>query len=87
MKLSEWLNIWLNKYVKHTIKVRTFERYNYIIEKHINPILGDCDLDNFSTSILQDFLLLKIENGNLKAGKGLAKLCLMTIWQPLKKLK
>ena len=83
MKFDEWLNIWLNKYVKHTIKVRTFERYNYIITKHINPILGECDLDNLSTSILQDFLLLKIENGNLKTGKGLANNTILGIFNVL----
>ena len=45
MKLKEWLEVWLNKYVKHTIKLRSYVRYQEIIEKHINPVLGENQLD------------------------------------------
>lgn len=72
MKLNEWLDIWLNKYVKHTVKLRTFERYKYNVEKHINPEIGDYDLNNLSASVLQDFVLKKLESGNLKTGGQLA---------------
>lgn len=72
MKLNEWLDIWLNKYVKHTVKLRTFERYKYNVEKHINPEIGDYDLNNLSASVLQDFVLKKLESGNLKTGAPLA---------------
>ena len=83
MKLSEWLDIWLNKYVKHTIKVRTYERYNYIIEKHINNFLGDYDLDELSVNVLQDFIFTKVEKGNLKTGKGLANNTIFGIFNVL----
>lgn len=72
MKLNEWLDIWLNKYVKHTVKLRTLERYKYNVEKHINPEIGDYDLNNLSASVLQDFVLKKLESGNLKTGGQLA---------------
>lgn len=72
MKLNEWLDIWLNKYVKHTVKLRTFERYKYNVEKHINPELGDYELEELSASVLQDFVLKKLESGNLKTGAPLA---------------
>ena len=72
MKTKEWLDIWLNKYVKHTVKLRTFDRYKYNIEKHINPQLGELELSELSASVLQDFILYKLEKGNLKTGKPLA---------------
>lgn len=52
MKLNEWLDIWLNKYTKHTVKLRTYDKYKYIIEKHINPKLGNYKLKELSAIIL-----------------------------------
>lgn len=72
MKLKEWLDIWLNKYTKHTVKLHTYDRYQYIIEKHINPKLGDLELDELSATTLQDFVLSELESGNLKNNSGLA---------------
>ena len=72
MKTKEWFDIWLNKYVKHTVKLRTFERYKYNVEKHINPELGDYELEELSASILQDFVLHKLEKGNIKTSGPLA---------------
>lgn len=72
MKTKEWLNTWLNKYVKHSVKLRTYDRYKYNVEKHINPELGDYELEELSASVLQDFVLKKLEKGNLKTGGPLA---------------
>lgn len=65
MKLNEWLDIWLNKYQKATIKLRTYLKYADIIEKHINPVLGKYELDDLSGNVLQEFVLYKLNNGNL----------------------
>ena len=54
MKLKEWLDIWLNKYTKFVVKLRTYERYKYIIEKHINPKLGEFELDDLSAMLFAD---------------------------------
>ena len=37
MKYSEWLNIWLENYVKSTQKIRTFDLYKQTVEKKIAP--------------------------------------------------
>lgn len=37
MKYSEWLNIWLENYVKPTHKIRTFDLYKQTVEKKIAP--------------------------------------------------
>lgn len=65
MKLNEWLDSWLNKYQKTTIKLRTYLKYLDIIQKHINPILGEYELEDLTSNILQDFVLYKLNNGNL----------------------
>ena len=36
-----------------------------IIQKHINPILGEYELEGLTSNILQDFVLYKLNNGNL----------------------
>ena len=55
MKLNEWLDIWMTKYVKHTVKLRTYNIYGQLIEKHIKPKLGEYELDELTADILQDF--------------------------------
>lgn len=72
MKLHEWLDTWLYKYAKLSIKQRTYLQYKESIEKHINPILGDYELTDLSANALQEFVIQKLETGNLKTGKGLS---------------
>ena len=84
MLLKDWLSIWLNKYTKHTVKLRTYDRYNYIIEKHINPKLGDYELGDLNAVILQDFVLEKLENGNQNTGGKLSNNSVIGIVNVLK---
>lgn len=84
MKLKEWLDIWLNKYTKFAVKLRTYERYKYIIEKHINPKLGELDLDDLLAVTLQDYVLSELESGNLISSKGLANNSVIGIVNVLK---
>ena len=41
MTLGEWLNLWLEKYMRNTIRESTFRSYVHIVKDNINPILGD----------------------------------------------
>ena len=84
MKLKEWHDIWLNKYTKFAVKLRTYERYKYIIEKHINPKLGELDLDDLLAVTLQDYVLSELESGNLISSKGLANNSVIGIVNVLK---
>lgn len=84
MKLNEWLDTWLNKYLKTTIKLRTYLKYNDIINKHINPILGEYELDDLNGNILQEFVLYKLNNGNLITNEKLADNSVITIVSLLK---
>lgn len=72
MKYEEWLNEWLQLYVKPTVKRRTFERYRDIARIHIIPQLGECDLDDITSYHLQNHINYLLMRGNTKNGIGLS---------------
>lgn len=84
MKLEDWLNVWLNMYHKYNIKLRTYNRYSEIIEKHINPDLGRYNINELNAEILQKFICSKLENGNLNNFKGLSHNSVLSILSLLK---
>lgn len=65
MKLREILKIWLDKHAKINLKLRSYNRYLNTISLHINPILGEYEIENITSEILQDYVINKLENGNL----------------------
>ena len=72
MKLEDLLNLWLEKYAKLSIKPRSYNKYEAFITLHINPILGNTPINEITSNMLQDFILQKLENGNLKTNKPLS---------------
>lgn len=71
MKYKEWLNDWLENYVKPSSKIRTYERYQGLVS-HIIPKLGEYDLNDLTPMLLQRFTTELLESGNRKTGKGLS---------------
>lgn len=72
MKLKELLELWLERYMKHTIKIRTYNRYKSICELHLIKDLGEYELEELRPNVLQDFLLKKIdENYSTNTIKGI----------------
>ncbi len=72
MKYCQWLDEWLESYVKPSSKVRTYETYVRLVTHHIKPRLGNYELDDLSPIILQRFFTELMQSGNLRTGKGLA---------------
>jgi len=62
MKLSDWLNIWLNEYAAHSVKPNTLLEYKVQIKNQIVPALGFVQLQALNTHSIQ-----KLYN-NLLAG-------------------
>ena len=62
MELKELLEVWLERYMKHTIKIRTYNRYKSICELHLIKDLGEYELEELKPNVLQDFLLKKIDD-------------------------
>lgn len=72
MKYKEWLNIWLENYVKPSSKERTYIRYGQLIRTHIAPKIGEIDVNNLTPIALQSFVTELLNTGNGKTGKGLS---------------
>lgn len=72
MKYAEWLDIWLENYIKPSVKVRTYERYALIIDKHISMDVGKCEISELSALVLQNFITKLLQSGNCKTGNGLS---------------
>ena len=84
MKLKIWFNLWLEKYVKYSVKLHTFIIYQKIIENHLIPILGEYELDKIKYETLQNFIIEKIEYGNLKTNGKLSSNTIFLISSILK---
>ncbi len=72
MTYKNWLEEWLNNFIKISNKQRTFERYKNIISLHILPHLGDYNIEDLSPIILQKFISHLSKNGNKRTNKGLS---------------
>lgn len=72
MKYKEWLNDWLDNYVRPTAKERTYTRYYEIVHQHIIPHLGDYELNELTPINIQKFVTYLSQSGNLKTGAGLS---------------
>lgn len=72
MKYIEWLNIWLNNYIKPSAKERTYIRYEQLIRTHIATKIGDNDINDLMPIVLQSFVTELLNTGNLKTGKELS---------------
>ncbi len=70
MKYKEWLEIWLNNYVKITCKARTSDIYRYRIEHCIAPHLGEYELRDLTLPTLQQFVANLLFNPS--SGKSLS---------------
>ena len=84
MKYNERLDLWLNKYVKISIKYKTYDYYKRIINTHIKPILGEYDLNDLTIEVLQDFVIDKLKHGNLLTGKPLANSSVINVTKIVK---
>ena len=72
MKYGEWLEIWLENYVKISVKERTFVRYATIVRKQIVPRLGEKEFGALTPVEIQKFVTDMLCEGNAATGEGLA---------------
>ena len=72
MKYTDWLIKWLEDYVRPSVKVRTYERYALIVERHIKEAIGGAEPDDLTPLVLQSLVAELLRNGNKKTGGGLS---------------
>ena len=79
MKYKEWLNIWLENYVKPSAKAKTIESYERIIQKQISGGLGETEITDLTAMDIQLFVTELLKNGNRATKQGLAASSVNTI--------
>lgn len=72
MQYKEWLNEWLECYVKPSSKQKTYIRYSEIVSGHIVKALGDYEMSELTPLVLQRFATELLQSGNIKTGRGLS---------------
>lgn len=70
--VGEWMDRWLEKYAKPSIKLSTYCSYELHIRGHIKPQIGKKYMNTLTAEDLQDFFNDRAKNGNLKGDGGLA---------------
>lgn len=66
---ADWLDSWLNNYMKPSLRATTWESYFYLINKHIKPTLGHLRLNQITTAHLQKLYNEKQKDGSRADGK------------------
>lgn len=72
MKYSDWLNEWLECFVRPICKDKTCISYSGIVNKYLVPELGGYDLMELEAVTLQRFVANLITCGNERTGRGLS---------------
>lgn len=62
-RLSEWIETWLEVYVKPTVKDFTYDSYSGVCRNHIIPDLGGVKLKELSTTMIQKFYNSLLKKG------------------------
>ncbi len=57
MKYKDWLKTWLELYVQPTVKIRTYEKYGQVVRVRISPKLGEYELCDLTSEVLQTFVV------------------------------
>ena len=68
---SEILKMWLLS-AKNHVKESTFSRYNHLVERHIQPLLGSYPISEISTVLLEECIDYLLKNGRLDGNGGLS---------------
>lgn len=70
--VGEWMDRWLEKYAKPTVKLSTYCSYEQMIRGHVKPMLGSKYMNTLTGEDLQDFFNDRRTQGNLKGRGGLS---------------
>lgn len=65
MTLGEWLDLWLQVYMRHSLKQSTYNSYATYARNHFKPALGNVRLEDLTPRMLQQFYNYKMERENL----------------------
>lgn len=72
MKYSNWLNEWLECFVRPVCKDKTYISYSGIVNKYLVPKLGGYEVGELEAVTLQKFVAALVTCGNTSTGRGLS---------------
>ena len=64
-KLIDWLRVWLDKYMRNSLKQSTYTSYKGYVEKHLSAAFPTLKLKDLTPMLLQDFYNYKLNNEGL----------------------
>ncbi|HAP8069426.1 TPA: site-specific integrase [Enterococcus faecium] len=65
-RVKQYLDFWMEEYVKLNLKYNTYENYRFTIKNHINGYLGKKKLTDLSPALLQNFFNAEFKKGYSK---------------------
>ncbi|MFO8023499.1 MAG: tyrosine-type recombinase/integrase [Perlabentimonas sp.] len=68
--VAEWLDTWLNDYMKNSLRATTWHSYEVQIRRHLKPAIGHLKLNQLTTSHLQRLYNDKLSGGRCDNKKG-----------------
>ncbi len=72
MKLSDYLDRWLEDYARPNVSGKTFERYEEIVRLHLKPALGHHELSKLQPIHLARYYAQALASGRVKGKGGLS---------------
>lgn len=84
MKVKEVFELWLEKYAKPSVKIRSFNKYEFIVNNYIYPILGDLEIDEINCAMMQEYICKLL---NMNSNKFNTPLAVNTIYGIVQVLK
>ena len=60
---KEYAQLWLEGYIKPLRMGTTYERYNSILERHVNPVFGKVPIDEMKRSDIRNLLISLLKKG------------------------
>ncbi|MBQ7357647.1 MAG: hypothetical protein IJW65_02805, partial [Clostridia bacterium] len=72
MLYKDWLNEWLENYVKPSSKERTYQMYAKTSTNHIVPRFGEWEVNKLTPMVVQKYIAELLMSGNHKTGGGLS---------------
>ena len=63
MTVSQWVNIWLKEYKKHTLKPTSYLVYTNSLNWHVLPHIGDVKLKNLRADMIQTAINQSMKDG------------------------
>ena len=77
--LGDWMDRWLEVYIRPTVKLSTYCSYELYIRGHIKPNIGGLYMNTLRVDDLQAFFNDRQKNGNLKGNGALSPKTLLNM--------